>query len=112
MRKFNADCWLHLLSNRKRYFAVAIVNFALIISCFAGIYKPSKGDETPAASFEELKSGRNLYINNCASCHALHQPERYDTAQWRQWMDKMAVKAKINLQDKALIMKYVTKGAK
>jgi Cytochrome c1 len=101
-----------LLSNPKRLLGIILANFILVASVSAGLYKPAKKDVTPGASLAELKKGRQLYISNCASCHSLYEPERYDTARWRRIMDRMAPKSHLNDENKALIWKYVTKGAK
>ena len=112
MKKCSTACWYRSLSSFKRSLGVVLMQFVIIASVSAGLYKPAKKDVTPGASLAELKKGRELYINNCASCHTLYEPERYDTARWNRIMNKMAPKAHINNQDKALILKYVTKGVK
>ncbi|MDP4269123.1 MAG: hypothetical protein Q8909_03235 [Bacteroidota bacterium] len=112
MKKCSIACWYRSLSNSKRLVGFTLASFVLIASVSAGLYKPAKKDVTPRASLAELKQGRGLYVNKCASCHNLYEPERYDTTRWKRIMDKMAPKARINIQEKALILKYVTKGAK
>jgi cytochrome c1 len=110
MKKCNIGCWSLSLSKSKHILTVFFVITASINFIYAGIYKPTTLDVTPKATLEELQKGRELYINNCASCHSLHQPEKFDTIQWKKSMEKMAPKAKISKEDKELILKYLIKG--
>lgn len=109
MKKCSIVCWCRLLSDSHRA-CLLLIAFGCGLTSFAGIYKPTLQNVTPKATLEELAKGRKLYINNCASCHTLYPPERFDTIHWQKAIEKMAPKAKISNEDKALILKYVTKG--
>ena len=89
------------------YAAVAIL---LLMACKSSIYIPTADNVSKNANLTQLEQGRQLYINKCSSCHMLVEPEKFNKAEWTGWVDRMAPKAKISAEEKALILAYVTKG--
>jgi mono/diheme cytochrome c family protein len=63
-------------------------------------------------SIDELKQGRDLYVNNCASCHQLYLPNKYTAKDWHYWLDDMQPKAKITDAQKQLIYDYLVNAPK
>ena len=61
-------------------------------------------DPAPEPSFEP---GRALYAAKCGGCHRLRQPSKIDAAKWPSILDKMAVKAKLTLEQESQIDSYV-----
>ena len=55
----------------------------------------------------EMESGRTLYLAKCGRCHKFYDPAKYPAKDWREWMDKMSRKAKLKLDQKALLSKYL-----
>jgi mono/diheme cytochrome c family protein len=98
-----------MLYNIKKLLPV-ILFIILVVACKSVLYVPSKSNVATTANIDSLTKGRALYISNCSSCHTLRIPERYTKKEWAMWMEKMALKAKINDQQKELILAYVTKG--
>jgi mono/diheme cytochrome c family protein len=52
------------------------------------------GGVSPSA--ENPATGQKLYVAKCARCHKFYDPAAYDDARWRQWMEKMRDKARLN----------------
>ncbi len=55
----------------------------------------------------DLKSGRDLYVQNCVACHRLAQPSEYTGEGWEKIMLKMKDKAGIGEETANLILGYV-----
>lgn len=93
---------------------VAILVFLVMVSCkktsTASLYTPVSSDATATATLEELQQGRELYINNCASCHDLYSPDDYSASQWRGIMSTMGPKTRMTSTQTTLVTKYVTRG--
>jgi mono/diheme cytochrome c family protein len=84
--------------------------FLLLASCATTLYVPLQS--VGSISIENLKKGRELYVNNCASCHQLYMPNRYNEKQWIHNLDEMQVRAKISDTDKKLILDYLVNAPK
>ena len=56
----------------------------------------------------ELAEGKDLFVNNCAKCHSLKNPNNYTAEEWKPILDKMAKRAKISDAEKEKVYKYVT----
>jgi len=74
------------------------------------LYTPTSADVTSTATLQQLQQGRELYINNCGTCHHLYTPETYSTAQWQNIVAQMAPKTRMVSAEVDLVLKYVTKG--
>jgi hypothetical protein len=90
-----------------RLFLAAAVSL-IFWQCSSSIYQPSATNVPAGVTYDQLVKGRELYVDNCAKCHGLHKPQEFDEAGWNQVMDKMQPKAKINNDQRALIMAYLT----
>lgn len=84
--------------------------FLILISCSTQLYVPVQGANT--VSIEELKQGRALYVNNCASCHQLYLPKQFTNEVWIHNLNEMQVRAKITDIDKDKIYKYLANAPK
>ena len=63
----------------------------------------------------DLKSGQEIFNNNCDKCHKLKDPKKLTAEGWQKIVPKMAEKKKINLDKKQedLVLKFViTAGRK
>jgi Cytochrome c len=89
---------------------ITLSSFLLLTSCATTLYIPLQN--IGSISAENLKKGRKLYVNNCASCHQLYMPNRYDEKQWIRNLDEMQTRAKITDNDKKLILDYLTNAPK
>jgi hypothetical protein len=55
----------------------------------------------------ELESARQLYVAKCARCHKFYDPAKYPDQEWRGWMDKMSRKARLEPEQKELLVRYL-----
>ncbi|MEI6680097.1 MAG: hypothetical protein WCL21_15895 [Mariniphaga sp.] len=84
-----------------------------IIACSPALYMPTFADSQKAGvSTDTLVLGRNLYVNNCGSCHSLYQPAKLSQSEWAKVMPVMQKKAKCNNQETSIIAKYLNARAK
>lgn len=89
------------------------VMMVCLIGCTASLYMPTANDaEVFKTKLETLKSGREMYINKCGSCHNLYLPEKYTNQEWIQILNRMQKPAKIDDSQKELIMKYIETTAR
>jgi mono/diheme cytochrome c family protein len=77
------------------------------LSCRSALYIPVQPASNGSATVEELVTGRKLYIENCGSCHALHNPNEYTHDQWINEVSDMQERAQINDSSRELILKYL-----
>ena len=87
----------------------------LLMACPLGpsatdAYVPVASDATTTASLTELQQGRDLFVNNCAACHALPLTDNYSSTQWPSILNQMAPKAALSADQTTLVKKYVTRG--
>jgi mono/diheme cytochrome c family protein len=74
------------------------------------LYVPTASDATSTATLDELQQGRELYQNNCNSCHYLYSPDDYSATRWRSIMSQMAPNTRMSSSEVTLVTKYVTRG--
>ncbi len=95
---------------------ISVVIFLAISSCSkkstdtSGLYIPTNADVTTNATLQELEQGRDLYINNCNSCHSLFSPDAYTPVQWKSIMNSMGPRTTMSASEILLVGKYVTRG--
>jgi hypothetical protein len=96
--------WLH---RGPRFVAAAAV--LLIAGCGISLYAPTEANVNKRhdATLDEMREGRELYVQRCSSCHSLHRPQEFTSDEWSGWLDKMQPKAKIDDEQKDLIRKYL-----
>lgn len=103
---------------RKILFCIMFVSTgccALLIACTATrILQPAETDLAKAQqristiTLNDLQSGYSLYVNNCSSCHRLHNPAEYNAAKWKSILPEMYGKAKIeSAEQKQKIENYL-----
>jgi len=105
------------MMNHNHIKRVTIVSLALFICSFASadkydkkLYKPSPTDITRFATLQELKAGRETYINRCTKCHGLVSPDRYNMNDWTFIISKMSPRAHLTPTEANTLYKYVTRG--
>jgi hypothetical protein len=108
MKKYNSDYY-----SRMRYKTITIALFViipiLVFNCSVALYVPTKLEADHAGvSLDTLVKGREMYIRNCNSCHGLYLPEKFSKIQWGENVERMKKKAKINDDQKEIILKYLT----
>ena len=91
------------------YIALLIVAIVLAYQCSTSLHVPTMVDaQKNGTSLDTLVKGREIYIRSCGSCHSLYLPEKYTAVQWNKEMSRMQKPAKINNEQKELILKYLT----
>ena len=87
---------------------IVLICSILIYGCSAALKVPTPADALKTGTpISTLSKGREMYIGHCASCHNLYLPEKYTAAQWKTEVNVMQKKAKINDDQKAMILKYL-----
>ncbi len=76
------------------------------ISCGTEIYIPKQASNN--ASLAQLTEGRKLYVTRCSSCHQLYKPQQFTPVIWNKNLNDMQLRAKINDEQKQLILLYLT----
>jgi hypothetical protein len=61
----------------------------------------------PDSDAASLGLGHDLYVARCGSCHVLHRPGEYGEQEWRTWVRKMRVKAKLGDDQAELVARYL-----
>lgn len=112
MKNHNLEFYSRMHSKTKYLIIPIVASISFAIGCTTALYIPTHDNVLPNANIAELQRGRQLYINNCGSCHTLYLPEKYSTEQWSLWIKKMKPKVKITDEENTLILKYVSKGQK
>src|SRR5262245_30067229 len=90
--------------------ALLALAIAVLAGC-ANIPMPdalmADGDDSKLA---DLRGGRELYINKCSGCHALHSVDKYDDATWNSEVLEMVAKKKVRLSnaDRDQLLRYLT----
>ena len=85
----------------------------VVISCSPSLYLPTMADsQKMGVSIDTLTLGRNLYVKNCGSCHNLYKAEQFTKSGWYKVMPVMQKKAKINNQDRKLMLNYLLARSK
>ena len=88
---------------KRKIILVFYIGF-IIYSCSPSLYVPA----STTAQYEQLLTGRKLYVDHCSSCHNLHFPNEFTSDQWEMHLDEMQTKAKISDAEKQLILEYLT----
>jgi mono/diheme cytochrome c family protein len=60
------------------------------------------------ASMETLKSGREVFVYRCTSCHTIDPVSRHPMAYWRHAVEDMASRAKLTASEHAAIVAYLS----
>lgn len=93
--------------NKKQFLLAPLL---LLFSCATELYQPINGTEKIA--LQDLKEGRAIYVNKCATCHHLHLPNQYNNKEWEVNLNKMQIKAKITNEEKRLVYQYLINAPK
>jgi mono/diheme cytochrome c family protein len=94
--------------SRLKILLIAIIITVLIYKCSTALYIPTSVESQKSGiSLDTLLVGREMYVNNCGSCHTLFVPEQYTKSKWRVHLDSMQIRSGINDQQKEVILKYL-----
>ncbi|MDD5149727.1 MAG: hypothetical protein PHC28_04515 [Flavobacterium sp.] len=89
---------------------ILLASILLLISCSSQLYIPI--ESTSTVSLEDLKTGRDIYVKKCSSCHQLHLPSQYNEKVWSSNLNEMQDRAKITDEEKQLIYQYIVNAPK
>lgn len=110
LKKYNLEFYFRM--SYKKFFLVSGL-FICLLGCATALYVPTQQKATASGTtLDSLQQGRKVYVNSCGSCHTLFLPEQYTTPQWERYTNSMQKRAKIDNQQKALILKYLSAGSK
>ena len=105
MKKFNSDYYSRMFFKNS---ITTIILVLVLYGCATALYVPTESDALEQnISLNTLKTGRELYMNKCSSCHNLYLPGKYTSQEWIPIIDKMQKRAKIDSTQRALILKYI-----
>lgn len=88
----------------KKIFFFGFIVF--LFSCSSQLYVPIEA--VAKIPLEDLKTGREIYVKKCSSCHQLYLPNKYTEKVWMDNLNEMQVRAKITDEEKTLIYQYLT----
>jgi hypothetical protein len=93
----------------KKITAVFSIFIFTLIAC-----KSSKTVSSASQStiIDPMVSGKSLYVTKCAKCHDLPKVEDFTAQKWTGIVDWMAPKARLNKEEKAMVLEYVYAMAK
>lgn len=81
----------------------------VLLACAPALYIPTLADSQKAGiSTDSLVLGRKIYVNNCSNCHSLYRPEHFTKREWAKVIPVMQKKAKINNEQRNMIVKYLS----
>ena len=99
-----------------RYFTISpyhyiIILLVLFLACSPALYIPTQEvAEKTGIPLENLKAGRQLYVDHCGSCHMLYLPNQFTVTKWKNEMEAMRLKITFNEQEKQLMLGYLLAG--
>lgn len=83
-----------------------LLSIFAFVSCTPTI-KPVENAK-PMVENSKLAEGKNIFTTSCAKCHDLPNPKEYNDTEWVDWVQKMAVKAKLDANQEKLVYEYIT----
>lgn len=84
----------------------------LLWACSPGLNPKDTAKVEEAFAKYEDSPGKTVFREKCAKCHGYRLPETRTTQKWPNVIDRMAPKAKLNADEKAAVLAFVTKHAK
>ncbi|MFZ4707113.1 MAG: c-type cytochrome [Bacteroidales bacterium] len=89
---------------------IVIILVLAFVSCTTKLYIPSEANvnKRETASLIELQQGKEIFSSKCGRCHKLPKPENRQPQEWTKILEKMAPKAKLTADQKALVFKYIS----
>lgn len=96
-----------------RFIALAALGLTLGAGCAASLPRPSAATAAraqgrwPDSSLAQLDQGRSVFVQRCSGCHALPLPDSRTEAEWKKVLDEMAADAKLTLDERVLVERFV-----
>lgn len=96
-----------------RFVALAALGLTLGAGCAASLPRPSAATAAraqgrwPDSSLAQLEQGRSVFVQRCSGCHALPLPDTRTEAEWKKVLDEMAGDAKLTLDERVLVERFV-----
>ncbi|MFC2102401.1 hypothetical protein ACFLS7_05360 [Bacteroidota bacterium] len=101
-------CYKNLKPSLRYYVVIPLL---ILLSCSPALYLPTEEHTAKTGiPLDDLKAGRQLYIDYCGSCHMLYLPSQFSAEQWIQLMDTMRPKVTITNHEEKQIMDYLLTG--
>jgi cytochrome c553 len=92
---------------------IGVPGAVIIISCVAltwliGCATNKQSAEVSAGT--TVKSGAQLWVENCVRCHNIRSPSNYSPAQWEVVMMHMRVRANLKPEEHKKILEFLKSG--
>lgn len=93
--------------------ALLVASLVVSMACAAALHHPSAphvaavAERWPETTLEDLKRGRSLYVRRCSGCHTLVLPETHSPADWPDYVDGMAAKARLRGGEREDIVRFL-----
>jgi len=93
--------------------ALLVAGLAVSTACAAALRHPSAPDTAavaerwPGTTLQDLERGRSLYVRRCSGCHTLVLPETHSAADWPDYVDGMAGKARLHGGEREDIVRFL-----
>lgn len=65
-------------------------------------------NDTNTSSTTKFPEGRSLYVSKCTACHRAYEPELHTITEWKKILDEMGSKAKLTVEEKEIILNYLS----
>jgi len=93
---------------------ISLVVFACSHKTTSTVAKTDVTVKTESATVTNTQylEGKTIYDAKCGKCHKLYKPERGNITQWTKWINRMAPKAKLTIEEKQMVANYVSVNAK
>lgn len=108
--------YVNLVQGLKMQIMKTLIQLCLIAmmlyGCSAGLNPKDTAAVEAAFSKYEDSNGKAIFKEKCARCHRYRLPETRTAEKWPGIIDRMAKKAKLNEDQKAAVLAFVTEHAK
>jgi mono/diheme cytochrome c family protein len=89
----------------------ALLLGSTLLACAPALYLPTEEvARTRSKNLDDLKQGRQAYIDHCGSCHNLYLPSQFSAADWAKNVHAMHTRAKTDTVQQRLILDYILAG--
>ena len=110
MKKYNLGFYSRMRF-RTLIIPFLLLSLVLVYRCSTTSKMQSTATNKPTLA-DTIAQGRQIYVNNCGSCHNLFQPERFTAEQWVWNVNKMQKRAKVDDVQKEVMLKYLFANSK
>ena len=105
--------FIRIQSARTSLFRYLTISLFFCLACAPALYLPTQEvAEKTGIPLENLKQGRQIYVDHCGSCHMLYLPQQFTAPEWRKSMKAMHAKVEFSGLEEKLMLDYLLVGKK